>query len=41
MLEAVDAVLGWLRKMPAAVAKARTQEGEQLADVVVRHLVAY
>jgi hypothetical protein len=40
MLEVVGATLEWLCEVPTYAVEAWTQEGEQLAGVVVMHLVA-
>jgi hypothetical protein len=40
VLPTVDALLARLREMSGIITKARIREGEQLARVMVRHLVA-
>jgi hypothetical protein len=41
MLDALHTVLGRVCEMPTAVIEARTQEEEELVNMVVRHLVAF
>jgi hypothetical protein len=40
VLEVMVIILEWLREVLATVVEAWTWEGEQLAGVVVRHLIA-